>query len=75
MISQHEDLEGLFNRLADGIASEADERLLGDLLRASPEARRAYREFMTLQSALHWDYVATAAPEPPAPSAPAGAAG
>ena len=70
MISQHEDLEGLFNRLADGIASEADERLLGDLLRASPEARRAYREFMTLHSALHWDYVATAAPEPPAPSAP-----
>ena len=58
------DLEGLFNRLADGIASEADEQLLGELLRASPQTRREYREFMALHSALHWDYVATAAPQP-----------
>jgi len=70
MISESVDLEGLFNRLADGIASEADEQLLGELLRASPETRRAYQEFMALHSALHWDYVATAAPEPPAHSAP-----
>ena len=52
------DLDALFNRLADGIASEADERRLGEMLRTSPEARRAYREFMALHSALHWDYVA-----------------
>ena len=52
------DLNALFNRLADGIAPEADERRLGEVLRNSPEARRAYREFMALHSALHWDYVA-----------------
>ncbi len=57
------ELEAVFNRLVDGIASEADEQQLGELLRASPEARRAYREFMSLHSALHWDYVAALAPE------------
>ncbi|MCE9533860.1 MAG: FecR domain-containing protein [Planctomycetes bacterium] len=57
------DLEALFNRLADGIATEADEQRLGELLRNSPETRRACREFMALHSALHWDYVATASPE------------
>jgi len=57
------DLDALFNRLADGIASEADEQHLGEVLRSSPEARRAYREFMALHSALHWDYVAGAAPD------------
>ncbi len=70
MISESVDLEGLFNRLADGIASEADEQLLAEMLRTNPQARRAYREFMALHSALHWDYVATAAPEPPQQSAP-----
>ena len=65
------DLEGLFNRLADGLASEADERTLAELLRVSAEARRAYREFMALHSALHWDYVAAAGPELlPPPAAP-----
>lgn len=54
------DLEGLFNRLADGLASDADEDALARLLRGSAEARRAYREFMALHSALHWDYVAAA---------------
>jgi hypothetical protein len=39
------DLEALFNRVADGIASEADEERLGLVLRSSSEARRAYREF------------------------------
>lgn len=57
------DLEALFNRVADGIASEADEERLGLVLRSSSEARRAYREFMGLHSALHWDYVAVAVPE------------
>ena len=70
MISENVDLEGLFNRLADGIASEADEQLLAELLRVSPQTRQAYREFMTLHSALHWDYVATASPEPPRQQAP-----
>ncbi|QDU96590.1 FecR domain-containing protein [Lignipirellula cremea] len=59
----HSDLEALFNRVADGIASEVDEQQLGELLRSSPEARFAYRQFMALHSALHWDYVAAAAPE------------
>jgi len=57
------DLEALFNRFADGIASEADEERLGQVLRSSAEARQAYRQFMDLHSALHWDYVAVAAPE------------
>lgn len=57
------DLESLFNRVADGIASESDEQLLGQVLRSGPDARRAYREFMALHSALHWDYVAGVAPD------------
>ena len=65
------DFESLFNRLADGIASEVDEQRLGEVLRSSPEARRAYREFMALHSALHWDYVVGAAPDAtPTPSQP-----
>ena len=56
------DLEALFNRFADGIASEADEERLGQVLRSSAEARQAYRQFMDLHSALHWDYVAVAGP-------------
>jgi ferric-dicitrate binding protein FerR (iron transport regulator) len=70
MNSQGVDLEGIFNRLADGIASAADEQFVGEMLRADSHARRAYREFMALHSALHWDYVATAAPEPQQQSAP-----
>ncbi|QDU26598.1 FecR protein [Anatilimnocola aggregata] len=74
------DLEALFNRLVDGIASEADEKQLGELLRSRPEVRRAYREFMSLHAALHWDFVAALSPEvagknslksPPAVSFPA----
>ena len=56
------ELEALFNRVADEIASEADEQRLGELLRSGPGARKAYREFMALHSALHWDYVAAVAP-------------
>lgn len=59
------ELEALFNRLADGLASAEDERRLGEVLRADSSARRAYREFMALHSALHWDYVAAATPELP----------
>ena len=46
------ELEALFNRLADGIHSQADEKRLAELLRTGPEARRAYREFMELLQAL-----------------------
>ena len=62
------DLEAILNRLADGMATAEDEQRLGELLHTSPEARRAYREFMALHSALHWDYVAAVSPElsPPA---------
>ena len=72
MNSRDLDLEALFNRLADGIASEADKENLGTLLRSRPQARRAYREFMAMHSALHWDYVATAASQPSQGSAPDG---
>ena len=63
MTTTDDDYEGLFNRLADGFSSETDERTLTELLRVSPEARRAFREFTALHSALHWDYVAAARPE------------
>jgi ferric-dicitrate binding protein FerR (iron transport regulator) len=66
------DLEALFNRIADGLSAEEDERCLAELLRSDPAARRAYREFMGLHSALHWDYAAAALPEtPPLPAVPA----
>jgi len=53
-----EELESLFNRIADGLASEADIQLLGNLLRSSPELRRTYRQFMDMHSVLQWNYVA-----------------
>lgn len=68
MSIDHADLEELFNRIADGIASEADEARLAELLRGCEEARRSYREFMSLHSALHWDYVATAVAEESVPT-------
>ena len=57
--------ESIFNRCADGLASETEQQALAELLRSDPEARKAYREFMALHAALHWDYVAAAAPSPP----------
>jgi hypothetical protein len=48
----------LFNRIADGVQSEDDAQQLLDLLGRSPEARREFREFMALHSALQWDYAA-----------------
>lgn len=65
------DIEELFNRLADGLALEADEQRLGELLRSSPQMRQAYRQFMALHAALHWDYVAAVAPVNSTPPAPA----
>lgn len=52
--------EDLFNRFADGLATADDERQLHDLLRESAAARRAYREFVSLHSSLHWDYASVA---------------
>ena len=46
MSLMNEELEAICNRLADGIASEVDEQQLGELLRQSPESRRAYRKFI-----------------------------
>jgi hypothetical protein len=48
----------LFSRIADGVQSEGDEQQLLNLLGRSPEARREFREFMALHSALQWDYAA-----------------
>lgn len=76
MTTADADLEGLFNRLADGLSSEADERTLAELLRESAQVRREYREFVALHSGLHWDYVAASAPEllqsPTVPAPPPG---
>lgn len=52
--------EDLFNRFADGLATAEDERQLHNLLRDSADARRAYREFVSLHSSLYWDYAAVA---------------
>ncbi len=56
----------LFDRVADGIQSEADERELAAALETSAAARREYRAFMELHSALHWD--STCLAQPPARS-------
>ena len=58
----------LFNRCADGLQSEADERELAALLRTSEAARREYRAFMELHAALHWDSSCLAQPIAPPPS-------
>jgi hypothetical protein len=61
------DWQDLFNRVADGIQSEADERELAAVLASSAEARRAYRAFMELHSALHWDSTCLASEDTPSP--------
>ncbi len=63
MILIDADLEAIFNHVADGIATEAEERRLGELLRTSLETRRAYGDFMALHSALHCANVAAGLPE------------
>lgn len=57
-------LDALLNRLADGLTTDDDQAQLVEILRLSPAARKSYREFMALHSALHWDYVAAIQPEP-----------
>jgi hypothetical protein len=52
----------LFNRCADGLQSEADERDLAALLRTNAAARREYRAFMEMHAALHWDSSCLAQP-------------
>lgn len=52
--------EKLFNGFADGLATPDDERQLHDLLRERADARRAYREFVSLHASLYWDYAAIA---------------
>jgi len=65
------DIEELLNRIVDGLATEDDELRLAEWLRSGSEARKVYRQFMALHSALHWDYVAAVAPKPaPTPIAP-----
>ena len=61
------DIEAVLNRIVDGIASDEDKQILGDWLRSGPDARKQYRQFMALHSALHWDYMATAVSKPTAP--------
>lgn len=62
-------VERLLNGLVDETLSEADERLLAELLAADPSVRRRYRHWMELHAALQWDYAAAALPgqraEPP----------
>lgn len=55
------ELEALLNRLVDAEAPcEADVARLAELLRDNAAARRRYRHFMALHSALTWDYAAAA---------------
>ena len=63
MILIDADLEAMFNHVADGISTEAEERRLGELLCASLETRRVYRDFMAIHSALHCENVAAVLPE------------
>jgi hypothetical protein len=58
----------LFNRFADGIQSEADDRELAVLVRTSAEARRDYRLFMELHATLNWDSSCLAQPIAPPPA-------
>ena len=63
MILTDADLEAMFNHVADGIATQAEERRLGELLRTSLETRRAYGDFMALHSALYCENVVDVLPE------------
>jgi len=63
------ELETLFNRVADGLQSEQDERRLVRLLTDSAELRREFRLLMRLHSSLHWGYAAVAAAPGPVQTA------
>lgn len=58
---EREVFDELCSRIADGIQTPADERLLGESLARDPEARRRFRRIMWLHSSLHWAYAAAAA--------------
>ncbi|EDY17548.1 hypothetical protein CfE428DRAFT_4846 [Chthoniobacter flavus Ellin428] len=62
-----DELERLLNALVDADSAEAVEECeaqLAGILRNDASARRRYREFMGLHSALMWDYVAAATDRP-----------
>jgi len=59
-VLQH--LEQLLNGLVDETLSEADERILAELLATHAPARRRYRKWMELHAALQWDYAIAALP-------------
>jgi ferric-dicitrate binding protein FerR (iron transport regulator) len=61
MNSPAPELEELLNALADGLLDETGEARLAELLRTDPHARRHYRQFMALHSALLGDYAIAAA--------------
>jgi hypothetical protein len=52
----------LFNRVADGVQSEDDERQLAALLKRDAAACEEFQQLMELHSTLHWLYVAAAVP-------------
>ncbi len=55
-----DELEELLNDLADDLLTTVGEARLAGLLRQSAVARKRYRQWMTLHSALTWDYAAAA---------------
>lgn len=61
------ELDDLLGLLADGLLDEAGTARLENLLVADPGARRRYRRFMALHSALRWDYASVAREQLPAP--------
>jgi ferric-dicitrate binding protein FerR (iron transport regulator) len=67
MNGRPDELERLLNALVDADSPEAVEECeaqLAGILRNDASARRRYREFMGLHSALMWDYVAAATDRP-----------
>jgi len=65
MTASDSEFTDLFNRIADGIQSEADEAAVGVALEANAENRRAYLDFMALHAALEWEYAMAATTRPP----------
>lgn len=59
------ELTGLFNRIADGTQSDADEIALEAALGKSETNRRAYLDFIALHAALEWEYAMAATTRPP----------
>ena len=67
MNERPDELERLLNALVDAESPEAAEEYelqLAAILRNDASARRRYREFMGLHSALMWDYAAAATDRP-----------